>query len=236
MGKFFATLWRGLDGLRKFLHLIVLLVLFGILVGALRPSIPHIANDSALIIRPEGTIVEQLSGDPLQRALDQVQGTGQSETLLWDLTDALKTAKDDKRIANVVLDLDDLAGGGQPSLAEFAAALDDFRAAGKKVLARGTVFTQEQYYVAAHADEVYLDPMGFVFIDGYERYRMFYTDLMEKVGVRMNVFRVGAYKSAVEVYTRKDMSPEDRIESLGYLNTLWNNYRADVASARADRS
>jgi len=232
VGKFFATLWRGLDGLRKFLHLIVLLVLFGILVGALRPSIPHIANDSALIIRPEGTIVEQLSGDPLQRALDQVQGTGQSETLLWDLTDALKTAKDDKRIANVVLDLDDLAGGGQPSLAEFAAALDDFRAAGKKVLARGTVFTQEQYYVAAHADEVYLDPMGFVFIDGYERYRMFYTDLMEKVGVRMNVFRVGAYKSAVEVYTRKDMSPEDRIESLGYLNTLWNNYRADVAKAR----
>ncbi len=232
MGKFFATLWRGLDGLRKFLHLLLLLLLFGFFVGALRPSIPHIAKDSALTIRPEGAIVEQLSGDPLQRALDQVQGVAQAETLLWDLKDALKAAKDDARIAHVVLDLDYLLGGGQPTLTEFAASLDDFRSSGKKVLVRGTAFTQEQYFVAAHADEVYLDPMGFVFIDGYERYRQFYTGLLEKAGVKMNVFRVGAYKSAVEVYTRQDMSPEDRAESLGYLNALWNNYRGDVAKAR----
>ena len=232
MGKFFATLWRGLDGLRKFLHLILLLLLFGFIVGALRPSIPHIAKDSALTIRPEGSIVEQLSGDPLQRALDQVQGVAQAETLLWDLTDALKAAKDDARIAHVVLDLDYLVGGGQPTLTELTAALDDFRKSGKKVLVRGTAFTQEQYFVASHADELYLDPMGFVFIDGYERYRMFYTELLAKLGVKMNVFRVGAYKSAVEVYTRKDMSPEDRVESLGYLNALWNNYRAAVAQAR----
>ena len=124
MGKFFATLWRGLDGLRKFLHLLLLLLLFGFFVGALRPSIPHIAKDSALTIRPEGAIVEQLSGDPLQRALDQVQGVAQAETLLWDLKDALKAAKDDARIAHVVLDLDYLLGGGQPTLTEFAAALD----------------------------------------------------------------------------------------------------------------
>ncbi|HRX89359.1 MAG TPA: signal peptide peptidase SppA [Steroidobacteraceae bacterium] len=232
MGRFFATLWRGLDGLRKFLHLILLLLLFGFIVGALRPSIPHIAKDSALVIRPEGAIVEQLSGDPLQRALDQLQGVAQAETLLWDLTDALRAAKDDARIAHVVLDLDYMLGGGQPTLTEFAAALDDFRAAGKQVLVRGTAFTQEQYFVAAHADEVYLDPMGFVFIDGYERYRLYYPELLEKLGVTMNVFRVGAYKSAVEEFTRKDMSPEDRVESLGYLNALWNNYRTAVAKAR----
>jgi protease-4 len=230
--SFFGFLWRGLDGLRKVLHLILLLLLFGFIFGALRTSIPHIPTGSALTIRPEGEIVEQLSGDPVQRALDEAQGVARAETLLWDLTDALKAAKEDKRIAAVVFDLDYLTGGGQPTLTELTAAMQDFRSSGKKLVVRGTGFIQDQYLVAAHADEIYLDPMGFVFVDGYERYRMYYKDLLEKLGVDMNVFRVGAYKSAVEVYTRKDMSPEDREESLGYLNGLWTNYRAVVAKAR----
>ncbi|HLA72396.1 MAG TPA: signal peptide peptidase SppA, partial [Steroidobacteraceae bacterium] len=77
-----------------------------------------------------------------------------------------------------------------------------------------------------------LDPMGLVAIDGYERYRMFYKDLFDKLGVEMNLFRVGAYKSAAEVYVRTDMSPEDREESLAYLNALWLSYRTAVAEAR----
>lgn len=230
--NFFSFMWRGLDGLRKFLHLIVLLVLFGFVFGALRTSIPHIHANSALTIRPEGEIVEQLSGDPVQRAIDEAQGIGQAETLLWDLVDVLKAAKSDKRIAAVLIDLDYMTGGGQPTLTEFVAAIEDFKASGKKVIVRGTGFLQDQYFVAAHADEVYLDPIGFVLLDGYERYRMYYKDLLEKIGVDMNVFRVGAYKSAVEVYTRKDMSPEDREESLQYLNALWTNYRNVVAKAR----
>ncbi len=236
IATFFGSLWRVLDGLRKFLHLILLLVLFGFLFGALRTSIPHIPTGSALSIRPEGEIVEQLSGDPVQRALDEAQGTARAETLLWDLTDALKAAKQDKRIAAVVFNLDYMTGGGQPTLSELAAAMQDFRASGKKLIVQGSAFMQDQYFVAAHADEIYLDPMGFVFMDGYERYRMYYKDLLEKLGVDMNVFRVGAYKSAAEVYTRKDMSPEDREESLGYLNALWTNYRNVVAKARKVKS
>jgi protease-4 len=91
---------------------------------------------------------------------------------------------------------------------------------------------QEQYYVAAHADEIYLDPLGLVGIDGYERYRTYYKDLFDKLGVSVNLFRVGAYKSAAEVYVRTDMSPEDREESVAYLNALWLNYRTAVAKAR----
>jgi protease-4 len=232
IGNFFRFLWRGLDGVRKFLHLILLLLLFGFIVGALQTSIPHIQTGSALMIRPEGEIVEQLSGDPVQRAIDQAQGAGQTETLLWDLVDVLRAAKKDKRIASVVFDLDYMTGGGQPTLTELVAAIEDFKTSGKKVIVRGTGFLQPQYFVAAHGDEVYLDPMGFVLLDGYERYRMYYKDLLEKLGIDMNVFRVGAYKSAVEVYTRKDMSPEDREESLGYLNALWANYRDVIAKAR----
>ncbi len=232
VGRILRGIWLGLDGLRKFLHLILLLLIFGILVGALRTSLPKIADGSALVIAPHGEIVEQLTGSPVDQALARAQGNARDETLLWDLIDVLKAAKTDKRIKAVVLNLDYMSGGGQPTLAEFTAAIDDFRASKKKVVAYGSAMLQEQYYVAAHADEIYLDPLGLVGIDGYERYRTFYKDLFDKLGVSVNLFRVGAYKSAAEVYVRNDMSPEDREESLAYLNGLWLNYRTDVAKAR----
>jgi protease-4 len=232
IGRIFVGIWRGLDGLRKFLHLVVLLTIFGFVIGALRTSIPHIADHSALVIAPRGEIVEQLTGSAVDQAIARAQGDRQAETLLWDLIDALAAAKKDARIKAVVLDLNDMSGGGQPTLAEFGAALDDFRASGKKVVAYGSALLQSQYYVAAHADEIYIDPLGLVGIDGYERYRTYYKDLFDKLGVTVNLFRVGAYKSAAEVYVRTDMSPEDREESLAYLNALWLNYRTAVATAR----
>jgi protease-4 len=232
IGRIFVGIWRGLDGLRKFLHLLVLLTIFGFVVGALRTSIPHIADASALVIAPKGEIVEQISGSPVDQALARAQGDAQEETLLWDLIDALKAAKKDPRIAAVVIDLNYMSGGGQPTLAEFTAAIKDFRSSGKKVVAHATSFLQESYYVAAAADEIYLDPMGLVAVDGYERYRTYYKELFDKLGVEVNLFRVGAYKSAAEVYVRTDMSPEDREESLAYLNALWLSYRTAVAEAR----
>ncbi len=231
-GRIALGIWRGLDGLRKFLHLLLLLVIFGFIVGALRTSIPHIADNSALVIEPQGEIVEQLSGSPVDQAIARAQGQGSGETLLWDLIDALRAAKKDARIKAVVLNLNSLSGGGQPTLAEFAAAIDDFRSSGKKVVAYADAMLQDQYFVAAHADEVYIDPLGIVGMDGYDRFRTYYKDLFEKLGVTVNLFKVGAYKSAAEVYVRSDMSPEDREASLAYLNALWLNYRAAVAAAR----
>src|ERR1043165_3630648 len=232
IGKIFSGIFRGLDILRKFLHLVLLLLIFGIVVGALRTSIPQIADHSALVLQPYGEIVEQLTGSPVDQALERAQGNQRPETLLWDLTDALKAAKKDARIRAVVLDLNYMSGGGQPTLAELNAAIKDFRSSGKKVVAYSTAFLQESYYVAAAADEVYVDPLGLVAIDGYERYRTYYKEVLDKLGVEVNLFRVGAYKSAAEVYVRTDMSPEDREESLAYLNALWLNYRTAVAEAR----
>jgi protease-4 len=225
-------LWRGLDVLRRFLHLIVLLVIFGFVIGALRGSVPSVPPKAALLLAPEGELVEQSSGDPLQRAVEEARGQGHAETLLWDLTDAIRAAAKDRRIPVVAIDLEKLDGAGQPTLEELARALHEFRAAGKKVIAYGNEMTQERYYLAAQADEIYLDPMGFVLIDGYARYRMFFKEALDKLGVDINVFRVGAYKSAVEEFTRTDMSPEDKQESNAYLGALWSTYQASMTRAR----
>jgi protease IV len=225
-------LWRGLDVLRRFLHLVVLLVVFGFVVGALRGSVPTVPLKAALLVAPEGEIVEQASGDPLERAVQEARGQGHAETLLWDLTDSIRSAAKDKRIPVLAIDLEKFDGAGQPTLEELARVLREFRATGKKVIAYGNEMTQARYYLAAQADEIYLDPMGFVLIDGYARYRMFYKEALEKLGVDINVFRVGAYKSAVEEYTRTDMSPEDKQESNAYLSALWSTYQDSITRAR----
>jgi len=232
MRSFFAGLWRGLDGLRKVLHLILLLLIFGVAIALLRGNLPHLPAKAALLIAPEGDLVEQLSGDAVTRALDQVNGTERVQTLLWDLTDAIRAAASDPRIPVLALDLDKLDNAGQPTLEELAAAIREFRASGKKVIAYGVELTQERYYLAAQADEIYVDPMGFVLIEGYDRYRMYLKDALDKLGVEINVFRVGAFKSAVETYTRTSMSPEDREESRVYLTALWNAYQEAITRAR----
>jgi len=233
LGVFFRGLWRGLDALRRFLQLLLLLALVGVVVGALYQGTPHVPDKAALVVRPSGNIVEQLSGEPLERALNEAQGSGEPQTLLWDLTSAIRAAAGDSRIAALFIDTDDMEGTGQVKLEELSAAIRDFRASGKKVIAYGSYFLQSQYYLAAQADEVYLDPFGFLVIDGYDRYRMFFKDALEKLGVDMHLFRVGKFKSAAENYTRKDMSAEDKQESEAYLSALWRGYCQSVAAARS---
>lgn len=232
MRSFFAGLWHGLDGLRKVLHLIVLLVIFGAVLGVLLSGAARIPARAALLIEPDGELVEQLSGDPLTRALEAARGERRHETLLWDLTDSIRAAAADGRIPAIALDLDKFEGGSQPSLEELAGALREFRKTGKKVVAYGGELDQEGYYLAAQADETYLDPFGFVLIDGYDRYRMYLKEALDKLGVDINVFRVGEFKSAVETYTRTNMSPEDREESRAYLGALWTSYQEAITRAR----
>ena len=230
--KFFRGLFKGLDGLRKVLHLLVLLLIFGFVIGGLSGSIPKLPDDAALVIRPEGEIVEQPSGDPFELALAEARGSGSGETTLRDLVDAITAARDDERIKTLVIDFDGMSGAGQPTLDEFARAVTRFRTSGKKVVATGLGFSRDTYYVAAHADEIYLDPQGLVVIEGYERFRNYYKSALDKLGVDVNVFRVGTYKSAVEPYIRDDMSPADREASQAFVNSLWDSYVAAVAKAR----
>src|SRR5690606_8326634 len=224
--------WRGLDVLRRLMHLLLLLLIFGFLIAALRGGVPKIPARGALLIQPSGQIVEQRSGDPITIAFNQARGAATGETLLWDLTDALRAAAEDRRVAAVALQLDQLSGAGMPTLEEVAAAMLEFRASGKKIIAWGTALSRSQYFLAAHADEIYLDPMGEVLIEGYGQYRMYYKDLLDKLAVEVHLFRAGEFKSAAEDLVRRDMSPEDRTASLAYLSGLWESWKTRVGAAR----
>ena len=111
---------------------------------------PVVPNRAALFIQPQGEIVEQLSSDPIRRAFDEASGQGEPQTLLWDLTDSIRAAASDDRIHVIVLQLDYFDGAGQPTLAEVATALSEFRASGKKVVAHAGNYSQAQFYLAAH--------------------------------------------------------------------------------------
>jgi protease-4 len=230
--RFFSGLWHGLDVLRRVLHLIALLALFLIILVLLHQSTPRLPEHAALVLRPAGAIVEQLTGEPFERAINQAEGNAPPETLLWDLTEAIHAAAADARIQAILIDTDDMTSAGQAKLEELGAALAEFRKSGKKVIARGSRMGKSQFYLAAQADEVYLDPFGAVLIDGYERYRLYYKDALDKLGIEMHLFRAGKFKSAEEPFIRRDMSPEDREASAGYLQALWSGYRSAIASAR----
>ena len=233
MLAFFGFVWRALDALRKVMHLIVLLVLFLGLAAALSPSIPIVPHKTALVIAPQGALVEQLAGDPFDRAVAELYGQQRAETLVRDLVDAIEAAKTDKRVEALVLDLGHMAGGGVAKLEEVAAAIRDFRTSGKKVLAYGEGFDQAQYYLAAQADEIYLDPQGLVLIDGFGYYRTFLKGLIDKLAVDVNVFKAGKFKSYTDQFSRSDMAETEEEESLAWLNALWAQYQAGVVKARS---
>jgi len=230
---FFALVWRILEGLRKVLHLILLLVIFGFLLAALHTSVPSIPKTAALVIAPEGELVEQLSGDPLRRAFGEASGGPAPETLLRDVIDAIEAAKGDERIKIIVLDLSNLSTSGLSKLQEIGAALRDFRGSGKRVVVAADSLDQTQFYLAAQAGEVYLDPLGLVYVDGFSYYRMFLKDAIDKLGVDVNVFRAGTFKSYTDQFSRSDMAPSEREESSVWLQALWNSYSQDVTRARS---
>jgi protease-4 len=232
IGRFLHWIWSGLDGLRKVLHLLLLLIVFGALWGAFSRSIPLVPAKAALVVAPQGPLVEQLSGDPLERAVAESLRQAPAETLLRDVVDSIEAAADDERISVLYLDLSGLERSGLAKLQEVARAIDAFRESGKPVIAYGDFYDQPHYYLAAHADEIYLDPKGMVYVDGFANYGLFVKDALDKLAIDINVFRVGQYKSAFETFTRNDMSAEEREESLAWLGSLWGTYKDDVAKAR----
>src|SRR6202023_1397365 len=233
LAGFFGLVWRILEGIRRVLHLILLLVIFGFVLAALHTSNPIVPHTAALVIAPEGSLLEQLSSDRVRRAFGEASGGPAPETLLRDVTDAVAAAKADARIKLIVLDLGSLDASGLSKLQEIGAALRDFRAAGKRVVVAADSLDQTQYYLAAQAGEVYLDPMGLIYLDGFSYYRMFLKDAIDKLGVDVNVFRAGTYQSYTDQFSRSDMAASEREESSVWLEALWSAYQQDVIRARS---
>nr|WP_199042999.1 signal peptide peptidase SppA [Dyella sp. ASV24] len=235
---FLCVLGRGINIVRlTLLNLIffafLFLFLLVLIVGFAGTRAEHsIQSDSVLVIKPKGDLVEQYSIDPMQRALASLSGNPPKQIQLRDLVGAIDAAAKDARITRILLEPGELQGGGFAALREVGAALDRFRAAGKPVVVWAPSLDQGQYYLAAHADRVLVDPQGGVMITGLANYRLFYKDLLDKLGVDVHLFRVGQFKSAAEPYILDHASPEAKEADSFWMGGLWDSYINEVAKLR----
>jgi protease-4 len=208
----------------------------GLVIAALvviaHDDTPEVETGAALRLPLRGRLVEQLTQDPMTQALDALVGGGGEETLLRDVLVGIEQARSDPRIAALVLELDGFDGAWLTKLQDVGRALQTFRRSGKRVVAVGSWLDRDAYYLAAHADEILLHPMGAVELEGYAIFANYYKDALEKLKVDVNVFRVGTCKEAVEPYLRNDMSDEARAVNEDWLGDLWQAYLEDVAAAR----
>ncbi|MBT2115864.1 signal peptide peptidase SppA [Dyella sp. LX-66] len=230
---FLRALGRGIDAAgRVVVNLIfigaLLLLAFVLWSGRERP----IQDDSVLVLKPQGELVEQFSASPKERAMQGLAGGPASQVQVRDLVAAIDAAASDRRITRILLEPEDLRAGGFASLREVAGALDRFRAAGKPVIAWASGLDQNQYYLAAHADRILLDPMGEVELSGLAEYRLFYKNLLDRLGVNVHLFRVGQFKSAAEPFVLDHASPESKEAASYWMNGLWDRYLDEVARLR----
>lgn len=225
--------WHGLDLIRKIiLNVVFFVILFYVLSWLMADDRPQVPDSAVLVVNPLGTVVDQLRWPTFDDIQDKIMGTSGTETLLKDMLDAIAAARDDDRIKALVLRLNGLGGAGLTKLQDLGTAIDGFKKSGKKVIAVADSYSRNSYYLAARADEILLHPMGLVMIEGYGRYRRYFKDLIDRLKVDVNIFRVGKYKSAVEPYLRNDMSDPAKEANIRWLGALWDSYLEDVSGAR----
>jgi protease-4 len=225
--------WRGLDATRRFvLNALFLLVVIVLLVAMFSGGAKPLISKTALVLELRGDLVEEHTGGLRDALLSNVGGEVKHAVELRDLLVVLDAAAKDKNIGSVLLMLDELDGGGLAMLHEAGAAIDRVKAAGKPVVAWGGSFDQKRYLLASHASEVYVHPMGMVMIEGFGRRRNYYRDALDKLGVTVNLMKVGTYKSFAEPYIANGPS-QAALEADTFLyGALWKDYTAEVEKNR----
>ncbi|WP_299973936.1 signal peptide peptidase SppA [uncultured Pseudoteredinibacter sp.] len=228
--RLLSGIWDAINGLRRIVLNILFFFLLIAFIVALQPKGPKpLTEKTALVIAPSGYLVDQLSAqDPFAQLMGN---NSRNETRLRDLQKAIEKAKDDDMINSMVLDLGGMAGG-LSKLDELGQSIEDFKSTGKPVYAVGDYYSQSQYYLAAYADEIYLNPMGGVSLMGFASYRNYYKDALDKLAVNVHVFKVGQYKDFLEPYMRNDMSEASKEHNGQWLNQLWAHYTQSVETQR----
>ena len=226
--------WRGLTAFRMAVFNILFLLVLALVVGVFLRGGDRliIEDDTTLVLSPRGIIVEEYSGTPLERMINEALGQEVAETRLRDLLASLKDAATDDRITQVLINTDELWGLGTGVMQDLDEAFAAFRESGKPVIAHGGYMGQGQYFLASQADEIWLDNDGMVLLEGFGRFRNYFREGLDKLGVEVNVFKAGDYKSAMESWERDDMSDADREASEYFLGGLWQSYLETVAMNR----
>ena len=228
-----AGVWWFIDAARRTaLNLLFLLLIALLLVALFRRESPVMQDNTALVLDLKGPLVEEQSGGVRDNALAQLRGNSIQSTRLRDVLAVLEAAATDPQIARVVLMLDDFQGAGLASLRDVATALQRFRSSGKQVVAWGSGYDQKQYYLAAHASEVLMHPLGAVYLDGYGRLRNYYLDALDKLGVGVSLVKVGTFKSAAEPFIANGPSPAAKEADSVLYNGLWATYTEGIETAR----
>jgi protease-4 len=232
-GRLFSGIGASITWLRNALMNTLFIIFLLILVIAIGSSAPQPLPDTfALRVAPTGLLVDQRSYiDPMSLLMSDAN-PDEGESLVSELVKAIDKSANDKRVTLLILEPGRMLGGGISKLNEIGQALEKFKQAGKKVIAVSDNYSQDQYYLASFADEIYLHDMGVVEITGYGRYMNYYKTALDKLGVTVHAFRSGKYKDYLEPYLRDDMSAESREHNGQWIGELWTSYTDKVEQAR----
>lgn len=217
LGTIIGFLLLGIFGT----FLLLLLIVSGSSIPTLRPN-------SILKIELNGALEERYEDSPLNDLLGEDYPTIGLEQILT----SINRAAHDKNIKAIYLDAGNLSQATPAMAEEIRLALNEFKESGKPVISYGDNYSQTNYYICSVADEVILNPSGQISWQGLVSEPIFYKDLLQRIGVKMQVFRVGSYKSAVEPFTSTEMSAANREQIESYLGSIWKNMLQDVARSR----
>ncbi|PSF36203.1 signal peptide peptidase SppA [Aphanothece hegewaldii CCALA 016] len=233
MGQFTKQIFSSCLGSLAALFFLLILGTGGLLtllfVSAGQNTGPSVEDQSMLVFDLSTTIKDTQPASTLAQAL---QETGTTLTLRQVL-ESIEKAKEDQRISGIFLyGKGGIDESGYATLSEIRQALEQFKKSGKKIIAYDVEWSEKEYYLGSVADQIFINPMGGVEFNGLSVQPLFYAGALDKYGVGVQVVRVGSFKSAVEPYTRQNMSPENRLQIRTLLDNLWGDFITKVSTSR----
>lgn len=229
MKKFLLSVLSSAAGVFLSLSIIGILCVVmavSVSVGMSGQKKANVTPGSVLRIDLQGIVSERAQNTPLASL-----GLAEVNPSLEEMVQAIKVAKNNKNIKGIYISAG-VVSANPASLQELRRAIDEFRKAGKFVVSYGGTYTQGAYYVCSAASKIILNPIGELEWRGLGGEMMFYKDLLKKVGVEMQVVKVGSYKSAVEPFTATEMSPANREQVTQYITSIWGNIKKEVSASR----
>ena len=229
----FSRIGSGITKTRNFvlntIFVLIILALFASLFTSTESvSVPE---EAALVLDPDGILVEERT---FSNPLDDLWNINYdvAEVEIGELIRTIELAAEDSRIKMIILDLEGLNGISLAQGDRIIESLRQFKEAGKTVGSYANSYSQTHYYISSVSDEVYLNPMGSLTLDGFGGSNLYFKDFLDRYGIRANVYRVGEYKEAVEPFLRNDMSKESKAVNSRMLNKLWTNLSQEIETNR----